>query len=168
MLRAMDELLPSSVFGLPLHALVVHATVVVVPLAAVVVMLAAVLPRFRRWAGLLPVLLAGGALVLTPVTTGSGGDFWRLLQAQGAQNPLVVRHAGLGEFLVWWVVPLFLVALVTYAVERRERRAGAGAGTPLLTLGLAVLGVAVAAGTVVHVVRIGHSGTEAAWGYLSE
>ena len=39
-----------TIFGLPVHPLVVHATTVIVPSAAVAVLLAAVWPRFRRWA----------------------------------------------------------------------------------------------------------------------
>lgn len=41
-----------TIFGLPLHPLVVHATEVIVPLAAVLVVLTAAWPRFRRWAGI--------------------------------------------------------------------------------------------------------------------
>src|SRR3954451_6781385 len=62
------------VFGLPVHALVVHATVVIVPTAAISVLLAAVWPRFRRWAGWGPGALAVVALVLTPISTSSGEE----------------------------------------------------------------------------------------------
>ena len=47
-----------TVLGLPTHPLIVHATVVVVPTAAVAVLLAAVWPRFRAWAGWGPLALA--------------------------------------------------------------------------------------------------------------
>ena len=46
--------MPETVFGLPIHPLIVHATVVVVPTAALVLVLAVLLPRFRAWAGPLP------------------------------------------------------------------------------------------------------------------
>ena len=164
----MDDLLPTSIAGLSLHPLVVHATVVLVPMASVVVLLAAVLPRFRRWAGVLPVLLALGALVLTPVATGSGENLQRQLAARGVTNPLVPEHAELGELLIWWVVPLFVVALATYVVARRDRRSGTGPVAPRwATVGLAVLGVVVPLGAIVQVVLIGHSGAEAVWGYLA-
>jgi hypothetical protein len=161
----MDELLPSTVAGLPLHPLVVHATVVMVPLAAVTVLLAAVLPRFRRWAGWLPLLLAAGALVLTPLATSTGEN----LEHQSAHSALVEHHAELGGLLIWWVVPLFVVALATYALSRRSRRAdGTAAGDRSadprwLLLALAVLGVVVPLGTLVQVVLIGHSGAQAVW-----
>ena len=46
--------MPTSVYGVPLHPLIVHATVVMIPLAALTVVLAALWPRFRSWAGPLP------------------------------------------------------------------------------------------------------------------
>lgn len=187
----MDDLLPSSIAGLSLHPLVVHATVVLVPLASLAVLLAAVLPRFRRWAGVLPVLLSAAALALTPVASSSGETFERQLESQGTQNPAIQSHAELGGLLIWWVVPLFVVALAAYVVSRRHRRSATVAGgtgttgggttgggttgstavgspTPRwLTVGLAVLGVVVPIGAIVQVVLIGHSGAEAVWGYLA-
>ncbi|MCV7128324.1 hypothetical protein [Mycolicibacterium vanbaalenii] len=48
-------------------------------------------------------------------------------------------------------------------VRRRARsRQGVG-GSTLLAVGLAVISVVVAAGTVVQTVRIGHSGAQATW-----
>ena len=160
----MDELLPSSVGGLPLHPLVVHFTVVLVVLAALAVLLGAVVPRLRRWGGLLTLLFAAAALVLTPVTTSSGGTLQRALGVQGEAATLVHRHAELGDMLLWWVVPLFVVALARYVVGRRERRERP---TPRwLSAGLGVLGVVVAVGTLVQVYLVGHSGAEAVWGFV--
>ena len=45
-----------TIFGLPLHPLIVHATVVVVPTTAFLVALAAIYPRFRAWIGPVPAL----------------------------------------------------------------------------------------------------------------
>ena len=47
-----------TVLGLPVHPLIVHATVVVVPTAALAVGLYAVWPRFRAWARWGPLALA--------------------------------------------------------------------------------------------------------------
>ena len=63
-----------TVFGLPVHPLLVHATVVIVPLAALAVLLAAVWPRFRAWAGWGPLALAVAAVVLAPLSTSSGEE----------------------------------------------------------------------------------------------
>ena len=166
----MESLLPTSVAGLPLHPLVVHATVVLVPLAAVTVLIAAVQPRFRRWAGWLPLLITGAALVLTPLATSTGENLEHSLESQGSQSSLVERHAELGGILIWWVVPLFVVALATYVLGRRGRRSsgspadGRSVSPRWLTLVLGVLGVVVPVGTLVEVVLIGHSGAQAVWG----
>ena len=61
-----------TVLGLPVHPLIVHATVVVVPTAALAVALYAVWPRFRAWARFGPLALAAAAVVLTPLSTSSG------------------------------------------------------------------------------------------------
>ena len=63
---------PETVFGLPVHPLVVHATVVLVPLTALVLLLAVLLPRFRAWAGWLPLGLAVVSTALAPISTSSG------------------------------------------------------------------------------------------------
>ena len=79
--------------GLPLHTIVVHATVVAVPVAAVVVLLAGLWPKFRRWAGILPLLLALLSVVLVPVSTQSGEE----LEGRVGESNLVERHAELGD-----------------------------------------------------------------------
>ena len=66
--------MPETVFGLPTHAIVVHATVVLVPLASLVVLLHAFWPAARRRLGVVTPLLAGVALVLVPLSTESGED----------------------------------------------------------------------------------------------
>lgn len=148
--------------GLPLHAIVVHAAVVVVPLTAVAVLLAAAWPRFRRWAGVLPLVLAALSVVLVPVATQSG----EALQGRVGENDLVERHAELGDGLLPWVLVLGVVALGTTWVWWRERQAVATPALPggrLAVIGLAVAALVVSVGTVVQVVAVGHSGASAVW-----
>jgi len=149
--------MPDNILGLPVHPLIVHATVVIVPAAALAVLLAAVLPRFRAWAGPLPMLLAVTGLVLAPLSTSSGED----LEHQIRENSLVERHAELGDTLVWVMVPLVVVAVALWWLGRR-----ADTGKALL-VGVSVLAVIAAAGTVVDVALIGHSGAKAAWSDVS-
>lgn len=156
----MDDLLPTTVVGLPLHPLVVHATVVLVPLTALLVLLSAVVPRIRMWAGWLPVAMAAVCVVLVQLSTSSGAT----LQRSGRSGPLVAEHARLGELLVWWVLGLFLVTTAAYLLRRMRRDSATG-----VALGLAVAGVLVAGGTIVQTVLIGHSGAKAVWdGVISD
>lgn len=148
-----------TAFGLPVHPLIVHATVVIVPTAAVAVLLAAVSARFRAWAGWGPLALSVVSIVLTPLSTSSGESFERQLGG----SKLIDRHSALADFLLWWVIPLALVAAVLYWAFNFRGGRPERLGAPALRLVLTVLTVVVAVGTLVQVVLIGHSGAKAAW-----
>jgi len=162
-----------TVFGLPVHALVVHATVVIVPTAALAVGLAAGWPRFRSWAGVLPLLLSVIAVVLVPISTRSGEAFEHRLGSSEA----IEEHAHLADGLLLPVLILAVAALALCWVYLKEadparpgpmaaivERAG-GPGRPGMAIMVAIGLVAAvgAIGTVVQVARIGHSGAQAAW-----
>jgi hypothetical protein len=146
--------MPETVFGLPVHPLVVHATVVTIPLAALLLIATVLLPRLRAWAGPLPLLLALGALVLAPLSTTSGENLERAIGTSKA----IDEHAALGEMVVWWCLGLVVVAAVSWLLGRL--------GTPAtaLTVAVAVAGVVVGVGATVQVALTGHSGAQAVWG----
>ncbi len=159
--------------GLPMHPLLVHATEVVVPSAALAVLLAALWPRFRRWAYGLPLMLALGALVLTPVTVQTGEALLRRVEV----TDLVVAHVDLGESLLPWVAILSIAAMGLFWWARQEQinaRVAAAPGPKVqptglaalprnLFIGLTALALVSAGGTLVQAVRIGHSGAQAVW-----
>jgi hypothetical protein len=179
----------NEINGLPTHVLLVHAVVVLVPLTALALITAAVLPRAARRLGPLLPLLASVALVSVPLTTQAGE--WLEHHVDG--DPLVRRHAELGDGLVAWAVGLFVLAAVVWWAGRRAS-AGSGQGDagngltgaeafgrdtdtvaasgrtggsrwaalPVRIL-LGLLSVAVAVGAVVDVYRVGDSGAKAAW-----
>src|SRR3954469_20637069 len=156
--------MPSTIFGLPLHPLIVHATVVFVPLAVVAVAAAVLSPRVRRWAGPLPAVLSLIALVLTPLSTASGEN----LEHTVPHNELVEAHARLGDQLIPFTIVLFVLAAGFWWLDRRralERGPGARTRSRLtaLTAVVGALAVVAAVGTGVQVARIGHSGAKAAW-----
>ncbi|MEO7059393.1 MAG: DUF2231 domain-containing protein [Lapillicoccus sp.] len=167
-----------TIFGLPAHPLIVHATAVMVPLATLAVLLAGVWPRFRRWAGWLPLALSLVSLVLTPLSTQSGEPFRRRV----TDTALVQAHTQMAEGLLPWVLGLVVAAVLTTVVWRRSRIAGGSqdgaerlvdeddhrramsSRTPRwVPIVVAVVAVVAATGTAVQVVRIGHSGAEAVW-----
>src|SRR3954464_11370901 len=168
--------MPSTVFGLPTHALIVHATVVLLPLAALAVLLHALWPAARRRLGGVPPgpargglgvvtrVLAGVALVLTPLSTESG----ETLEHQVARSALIHRHAELADGLLPWSLGLFVVAAGLWLLDRRRRSERNGQvperrGLPLVASGLAVVA---ALGVVQQVVRVGHAGAEATWAHV--
>ena len=181
--------MPDSVFGLPLHPLIVHATAVLVPLAALAVILAVCWPRFRAWAGPLPMGLSLVGLILTPLSTSSGES----LEEKVAESSLVEKHAELGDQLLPFTIALFVFSAGFWWMDRQRQRLAAtppdiptievaSGGTTTLTRTapaqvavrnparwrtatavVGVLAVLAAVGTGIQVARIGHSGAKAAW-----
>jgi glucan phosphoethanolaminetransferase (alkaline phosphatase superfamily) len=146
--------MPETVFGLPLHPLVVHATVVVVPTTALVLALSLLLPRFRSWAGLLPLALAALSVVLAPLSTSTGEG----LEHMVGSSKLVEEHAELGGMLVWWCLGMLAVAAASWWFRRSRPHLARGIATTLVAAGMVV-----SLGTLVQTVLIGHSGARAAW-----
>ncbi|VXA93786.1 DUF2231 domain-containing protein [Aeromicrobium sp. 9AM] len=146
--------MPNDFRGLPLHPLIVHATVVIVPLAALTVLLAALWPRFRGWAGPLPAGLSLVGLILVPLSTSTG----ETLERHVPHSALLERHTHLADGLLPWMIGLLAVAVVGYALHRRPT--SISRAVPIV---VAVLTVVAVVGTTVQVVRIGESGAKAAW-----
>lgn len=178
--------MPTRINGLPAHVLLVHAVVVLIPLAALLLLASAWWPAARRKLGLLTPLVALIALVLVPVTTHAGE--W--LRDRVPATPLIKRHAELGDTLLPWALAMFVVSVLVWYVHARsslrergwrlgpdrDRPAGSATGTTqtatltaaparvnVLTLVAAVLSTVLAIGSVVQVVRIGESGSKAVW-----
>lgn len=170
-----------QISGLPAHVLIVHFVVVAVPLAALLLVAAALWPAARRRLGLATPVVALVTLLSVPVATNAGE--W--LQRRVPNDPLVRNHVRLGDSLLPWAIGLVVVAAAVWAVDRVAARAGAerepvpvGAvgdtpertvretsalTGPAVRIVLAVLAVVVAAGSIVQVYRIGESGARAAW-----
>jgi len=144
-------------FGLPLHPLVVHATEVVVPTAALVLLVAALWPRFRRWAKLLPLGLTLAALVLVPLSTESG----EALERRVSESALVETHADLAEGLLPWVIGMVVVAAVLFLWNARKAPAKRAPKWVAIVIAVAALGAS--SGTMVQAILIGHSGATAVW-----
>lgn len=153
--------MPETVFGLPTHPIIVHATVVMLPLAALAVLLHALWPQARHRLGIVTPLLAGVALVLVPLSTESGES----LQDAVGENALVQRHAQLAEGMLPWTIGLFVVAVALWLLGRR--RAGAPADdvsrARWMPIVAGVLAVVAVVGTVQQIVRVGHAGAQATW-----
>ncbi|MCW2855180.1 MAG: hypothetical protein JWR52_795 [Marmoricola sp.] len=143
--------------GLPVHELIVHATVVLVPTTALAVALAAVYPRFRAWVGPIPPILGVASVLLTQVTTMSGQKFYDRWAKLGPVSAAIQHHRQLGRTLIWFVIPLAIISIVAYVLERR-----AGASRTVVVI-VAVLAVVSAGAVLVDVALIGHAGASASW-----
>ena len=105
--------------GLPTHIILVHAVVVLVPLTALLVLLCVFWPAARVRLVWPTLIMAFGALALTPLTTQAGE--W--LQRHVVETPLIRTHTQLGDTLIPWTIGLFLVATAIAFLHVRETRA---------------------------------------------
>jgi hypothetical protein len=119
-----------NVFGIPTHPLVVHAVVVLLPLAALAGIAIALVPALRRRYGGPVLLLTLAAVAAVPVAKQAGERLYDRLSARFgpddvAEAALMQRHADLAETLLPWALLLLLgVALVVLPPLLAQRAAG--------------------------------------------
>ncbi len=146
--------------GLPLHPLVVHGVVVLLPLAVLGTIAIVVRPRWRRSFGPLVVGCAAVATALLPVATSSGEALEKRVGDPGA-------HAALGDQLIWFAIPLLVLSLALVVLDRRTAQVGGSTGAASRSrtvTAVAVLAVVASLACAVQVYRVGDSGARAAWG----
>jgi hypothetical protein len=154
----------NEVFGLPLHVLVNHAVVVLVPVTAVGAIVFAVIPRWRwrlRW----PLVVCASACLVTGfVAKESGQDFFDSL----GKPSVALEHRDLAYVLVWILLVFFVLSVIAALLlggpnplpGSRDIR---GAAKPVQLI-VSVLLVIVALAAGVQVVRTGDAGARAVWG----
>jgi hypothetical protein len=143
---------------LPLHPLLVHLTVVAVPVAALALLLSTLWPAARRRLGLATPILALLALVCVPVTVWAGE--W--LAERVGRTPLVDRHEGFGQLMLPWAIAMFVVAAAVWAWHRFGAELYPKARTAVALL-LGAAAIVSAVGAMVLIVLIGESGAAAVW-----
>ena len=146
--------------GVPVHPLVVHAIVVLLPLATLGTIAIALRPRWRRPYGPLVVAAAAVSAVLSPIATQSGEALERHVGDPG-------EHADLGESLVFFAIALALAAAALVWLERRASSTAKPVDRSRLVNAVAVVAVVVGLASAVQVYRVGDSGARAAWGDAS-
>jgi len=162
--------MPAFFANLPLHPLVVHAVVVLVPLTVLTGIAIAVRPSLRRHFGWPTVALAIVTTALIPIATDSG----EALRDRLEPDPLIATHAELGDQLLLLVAPLAVALAALVYLDRRgpttPTAEGPGASAvatrtwvrpTAITLTATVVVLAVL--SAVQVVRIGDSGARAVW-----
>ncbi len=168
--------------GLPAHILLVHAVVVLLPLAAFLVVLTALWAPARRRLAAANAILSVVVVIIVPITTSAGE--W--LEQRVPETPLLRDHTELGDTAIWYAIPIAILAVViwwrqleTIATETPEALPSSGAAGRVATLTrrrtylaplsatvtrvIAVLAVVVAVAGVYGIYRIGDSGSKAAW-----
>ncbi|WP_232547235.1 cytochrome b5 domain-containing protein [Propioniciclava soli] len=140
--------------GLPFHPLVVHAAVVLVPLAALAVIAAVASARWReRHAGL--TLVAVVAAAVAAVAARFSGE------ALAAQLTEPEAHARWGTLTMIAAVALAVLTGWWWVLQRRDADRPGQRGVGVLAVGALAVGAALACLT--FVVLAGHSGSTATW-----
>jgi hypothetical protein len=154
--------------GIPLHPLVVHAVVVLLPLSAVGAVVIAVRRSWRRSLGIPVLLLALAGVAAVPMATTTGSQLYAAL---GVQNPVIELHMQRAS----WLLPVALAFLVLLggavltelATVRAEVGAHAApAATPTryrIATGLSAVAALTGLAVIAIVVLIGHAGSTAVW-----
>jgi hypothetical protein len=152
-----------TLFGLPAHPLVVHAAVVMLPLAALATIACAAIPRARRYYAPIALGLAVLATLAVGLAQGSGES----LEDRVDETRLVEQHTEQGEQVLPWAIAVTAVAAAVTAapaLARRRKQVNGRAATAALVAVSLVAGV----GATWTVIRVGHSGAEATWDEVSK
>jgi uncharacterized membrane protein len=150
----------SELFGLPAHPLLVHAAVVLLPLAALATIVVAVVPKTRRRYAPVALVLAIAALGAVGLAQGSGEEF----EEEVTETELVEEHTEQGESVLPWAIALVVAAAAVTAVEPLSKRypdtklTGKAASVVLVVVTLVA-----AVGATWAVIDVGHSGAKATW-----
>lgn len=149
--------------GLPVHALVLHAAVIFVPLLAIGAIVYALVARWRPKIGWAVVLLSVAAPASALVAKLSGSELYERLLAQGMSGTgkeILDDHMGYGDLTFWFSLALGVVSLAMVFLTLRRT-------TPLpraAELGGAAVMVVLAALSGYYVFLTGDSGATAVWG----
>jgi hypothetical protein len=149
----------TTIAGLPAHALLVHAIVVLAPMVALLEMLCAFWPAARRRLVWLVLALAAVNLVLTPLTTAAGDWLYNQL---GIASPILETHRQRGEWMIYFSAALLVVAIALAVMHWLEGRSDKR--RTVATVVVAIVALAVGISSIIGVVRIGDAGAEAVWG----
>jgi hypothetical protein len=142
--------------GLPVHSLVVHAVVVLVPLGALGVVAIAIVPRWRQRFGVAVLAILTAGLVAVPVATRSGLKLKGHLHASGVVAKQIQHHQNMGKLVIYPTIALWILAVVLVLFDRRGRT-----GRPVMVV--AVLAVLAAGAATAQVAITGELGSTAVW-----
>ena len=147
----------AQINGLPLHALVLHAAVVLAPLAGAVAM-ATLVTRWRSVLRLPLVAVTAAATATVFVATRSGTALRASMadQLSGVTGTLVQRHQVLGERLLIALLVLLAVAVGAAVAHGRTGASRVGAAG-------SVLATVVGVGVLVLTYQTGEAGAKARW-----
>jgi hypothetical protein len=144
--------------GLPLHPLLVHSAVVLVPLVAIGALVMSYLPSFSRRHGKIILILAVIAQVSVFLAKMSGEAFAEILDKN------VEKHAELGEITPLVTLPMVILIYLRWRMDRSGSTFGSVLIRRLTSVALIVASVV----SLVVIFLVGHSGASSVWGWIDK
>jgi len=145
--------------GLPIHALAVHAAVVLLPLTAIGTVAATGVERWRpalRWW-----VIADAVMVVVAFATKESGEQLQDRLKQVSGEVVAHDHGEMGELVPLFAVVLVVAAVIAYVLVGRlavgEPVPGRRRGAAVALVGLA------ATATIAWTAAVGHSGASSVW-----
>lgn len=147
-----------TIAGLPLHALVVHAVVVLVPLTVIGVVVMAMSPRLNRRYGWIVVWLAA-------VSAGSAFVALESGEVLASRVGTPQDHYAVARWIPWVGAGLFVVTAALWWMDRVRLGGGEAARSPRGpgAKAYAVLAAVLAVAALGMTVRAGDTGARAVW-----
>lgn len=142
-----------TIGGLPVHPLVVHAVVMLLPIASVALIIIFFVPRWRKQYGWLTMIAMAAGTGAAVVAKESG-------EALAARVGLPVQHQQLADILVPVALVTFVVSAVWFWLQRR---ADAAQTRSVAARVVGVVAMLLSVAVIVLTVLVGHSGATAAW-----
>ncbi len=149
--------------GLPLHPLLVHLPVVLIPLVALLTVPTLVSRRWFQWSAPFTLGLALLAALGSWFATWSGEDLEARL---GESSALLEQHAQLGEMtrnLAFLTLMLLAVHVALFWRRSPAATRAFGENRPVVHTVLAVLTLVAALAGVVVAIQAGHAGAQLVW-----
>jgi hypothetical protein len=147
-----------SVAGLPLHPLVIHASIVLIPLVAIGALVMSYLPSFSRRYGKLILVIALFAQVSLFLAKVTGEAFEEILDKE------MGRHAELGEIAPFITLPMVALIYLRWRLDRSGATVGSVWVRRLTSLALILASLA----SIAVIVLVGHSGAQSVWGWIDK
>jgi glucan phosphoethanolaminetransferase (alkaline phosphatase superfamily) len=147
-----------DLFGLPAHPIIVHAAVVLLPMAAVATVVVAAIPRAPRLYGPIVLVVSAAAAVAVGLAQSSGEG----LEERVRETALVEAHTSQAEQVLPWAIAVALVAAALTAAPY-VRRYLPSVKPQLARVALVVVALVAGAGATWTIIDVGHSGAKATW-----
>ena len=153
-----DTELFGVVAGLPLHPLIIHVSVILIPLVAISALVMSYLPSFSRRYGkaiFSLALVAQGSLFLSRTT---GQALTKIMEKD------LGRHADLGEVAPFITLPMVALIYLRFRMDRSGTTFGSVFVRRLTSIALIVASLA----SIAIVFLVGHSGAVSVWGWIAK